>query len=29
VLFCNIVEKEETGEIESHFEMGMHTEFTV
>jgi hypothetical protein len=29
VLFCNVVEEEEGGEIESHFEMGMHTEFTV
>lgn len=28
VLFCNIVEEEE-GEIESHYQMGMRTAFTV
>ncbi len=28
VLFCNIVEEEEGGEIESHYEMGMRTGFT-
>lgn len=29
VLLCNIVEKEENGEIESHYEEGMHIDFTV
>lgn len=29
VLICNIVEKEESGESESHFAEGMHTSFTV
>ncbi len=29
LLLCNIVEKEESGEIESHFAEGMHTTFTV
>jgi hypothetical protein len=28
VLFCTIVEVED-GELESHYELGMHTEFTV
>jgi hypothetical protein len=29
VLICNIVEKEEGGEVESHYQNGMRTEFTV
>ena len=29
VLFCNIVEKEEGGELESHFQQGMHTTLRV
>jgi hypothetical protein len=29
VLFCNITEEEDTGEIESHFAEGMHASFTV
>jgi hypothetical protein len=29
VLFCNLVETEESGEIESHYEEGMHAAFTV
>jgi uncharacterized cupredoxin-like copper-binding protein len=29
VFLCNIVEEEETGEVESHFAEGMHTSFTV
>jgi uncharacterized cupredoxin-like copper-binding protein len=29
VLLCNVVEEEETGEIESHFAEGMHTTLTV
>lgn len=29
ILFCNIVEVEEDGEIESHYEEGMHTTITV
>lgn len=29
VLLCNIVEEEESGEVESHFAEGMHTTFTV
>jgi uncharacterized cupredoxin-like copper-binding protein len=29
VLLCNVVEEEETGELESHFAEGMHTTFTV
>jgi uncharacterized cupredoxin-like copper-binding protein len=29
VLLCNVVEEEETGEIESHFAEGMHATFTV
>lgn len=29
VLLCNILEEEEGGELESHFEMGMRTDFTV
>jgi uncharacterized cupredoxin-like copper-binding protein len=29
VLLCNVVEEEETGEVESHFAEGMHTTFTV
>lgn len=29
VLFCNIAEKEESGEIESHYVEGMHAAFTV
>jgi hypothetical protein len=29
VLFCNIVEKEEDGTMESHYKEGMHTAFTV
>ena len=29
VLFCNIVEEEESGETESHYQEGMHTAFTV
>ena len=28
-LICNIVEEEEGGELESHFQMGMRTAFTV
>jgi len=29
ILFCNIVEEEEGGELESHYQEGMHTAFTV
>lgn len=29
VLFCNITEVEDDGEVESHFAEGMHSEFTV
>lgn len=29
VLLCNILEEEEGGELESHFQMGMRTDFTV
>lgn len=29
VLFCNITEEEENGEIESHYREGMHVSFTV
>ena len=29
VLLCNIVEEEDGGEVESHFNEGMHTTFTV
>jgi uncharacterized cupredoxin-like copper-binding protein len=29
VLLCNVVEEEDTGELESHFAEGMHTTFTV
>ncbi len=29
VLFCNIVEEEEDGTLESHYQEGMHTAFTV
>lgn len=29
VLLCNIVDEEETGEVESHFAEGMYTSFTV
>ena len=29
VLFCNITEEEPTGELESHYEEGMHTAFVV
>jgi uncharacterized cupredoxin-like copper-binding protein len=29
VLLCNVVEEEETGEVESHFAEGMHATFTV
>ncbi len=29
VLFCNITEEEDSGEIESHFAEGMHAPFTV
>lgn len=29
VLLCNLVEEEETGEVESHFVEGMHATFTV
>jgi uncharacterized cupredoxin-like copper-binding protein len=29
VLLCNVVDEEETGEIESHFAEGMHATFTV
>jgi uncharacterized cupredoxin-like copper-binding protein len=29
VLLCNVVEEEESGEVESHFKEGMHTTFTV
>jgi hypothetical protein len=29
LLLCNVVEEEETGEVESHFAEGMHTTFTV
>ena len=29
VLFCNITEVEDDGEVESHFELGMHNTFTV
>lgn len=29
LLACNIVEEEENGELESHFELGMHSTFTV
>ena len=29
VLFCNIVEEEEGGEVESHYQNGMRTAFTV
>jgi hypothetical protein len=29
VLFCNVTEEEESGEIESHFAEGMHAPFTV
>ncbi|MGH9209936.1 MAG: hypothetical protein ACRD2C_04560 [Acidimicrobiales bacterium] len=28
-LFCNIVEEEDSGEMEAHFSEGMHTTFTV
>lgn len=28
-LFCNIVEEEESGEMEAHYAMGMYTTFTV
>lgn len=28
-LFCNIVEEEDSGEMEAHYAMGMHTTFTV
>jgi uncharacterized cupredoxin-like copper-binding protein len=29
LLLCNVVEEEESGEVESHFAEGMHTTFTV
>lgn len=29
VLLCNLVEEEDTGEVESHFVEGMHATFTV
>lgn len=29
LLLCNVVEEEESGEVESHFAEGMHTAFTV
>jgi uncharacterized cupredoxin-like copper-binding protein len=29
VLFCNVTEKKADGTVESHFEEGMHAEFTV
>jgi uncharacterized cupredoxin-like copper-binding protein len=29
VLLCNVVEEEDTGEVESHFAEGMHAMFTV
>jgi hypothetical protein len=29
VLFCNITEEEDTGEVESHFAEGMHSDFEV
>jgi uncharacterized cupredoxin-like copper-binding protein len=29
VLLCNLVETEESGETESHYAEGMHTDFTV
>jgi uncharacterized cupredoxin-like copper-binding protein len=29
VLICNIVEKEQNGELESHYRQGMRTDFTV
>lgn len=29
VLVCNVVEEEETGEVESHFKEGMHATFSV
>jgi hypothetical protein len=29
VLLCNLVEEEDTGEVESHFAEGMHAMFTV
>ncbi|HEX6656789.1 MAG TPA: hypothetical protein VF065_01830 [Ilumatobacter sp.] len=29
VLFCNVTEEEESGEIESHFAEGMHATFSV
>ena len=29
VLFCNIVEEEDDGQVESHFEQGMHTTLEV
>ena len=29
VLLCNVVEEEDDGEVESHFDEGMHTVFTV
>jgi uncharacterized cupredoxin-like copper-binding protein len=29
VLLCNVVEEEESGEVESHFKEGMHATFTV
>lgn len=29
VLLCNVVEEEESGEVESHFNEGMHATFTV
>jgi uncharacterized cupredoxin-like copper-binding protein len=29
VLFCNIVQEEEDGEVESHYQNGMRTAFTV
>lgn len=29
ILLCNIVEEEESGELEAHYEMGMRTAFTV
>ncbi|HMG43505.1 MAG TPA: hypothetical protein VK611_19400 [Acidimicrobiales bacterium] len=28
-LFCNIVEEEDSGELEAHYQMGMYTSFTV
>jgi hypothetical protein len=29
LLLCNVVEEEESGEVESHFKEGMHATFTV